>query len=369
MQVKESEVRGMSMYVDIRKRMGAFTLNIKFETKGERIGILGPSGCGKSMTLKCIAGIEKPDQGRIVLNGRVLFDSQKGINLSPQERKVGYLFQNYALFPHMTVEENIAMGYEGKRRREKGKADSKKRKQMEEQVQRMVTLFKLEGLEKHYQAQLSGGQQQRVALARILINEPEVLMLDEPFSALDIYLKDILQKDLLEILSLYGKDTLIVSHSRDEVYRFSERLLIVNDGELMQEGNTREVFQSPRNLLTARLTGCKNIFATRRSNDMEVIITSWKESFVTIQSVGLDTKYIGIRAHDIKVSSAGEENSICGTISSITESPFELDVFLTIKKKEDILWWKLKKEKVAWNLQVGEQIWVQLPKESIRLLK
>ncbi|HEX3076148.1 MAG TPA: sulfate/molybdate ABC transporter ATP-binding protein [Lachnospiraceae bacterium] len=361
----------MSLYVDIHKRMGAFMLDIKFETNGEPIGILGPSGCGKSITLKCIAGIETPDEGRIILNERVLFDSQKGINLSPQERKVGYLFQNYALFPHMTVEENVAMGYEGKRRREKGRVvdSGSKRKQMEEQVQRMVTLFKLDGMGKHFPAQLSGGQQQRVALARILINEPEVLMLDEPFAALDIYLKDMLQKELLETLSFYGKDILIVSHSRDEVYQFSDRLLVVNDGKLLQEGNTREVFKSPRNLLTARLTGCKNLLPARRSKDREILITCWREAFVTDQPVEPNTKYVGIRAHDIKLGNAGEENTICSTVSSITESPFEIDVFLTIKDGEEKLWWKLRKEKEAEELRVGDRVWVQLPKESIRLLQ
>jgi molybdate transport system ATP-binding protein len=350
--------------------MGAFMLDIKFETNGEPIGILGPSGCGKSMTLKCIAGIETPDQGRIILNERVLFDSQKGINLSPQERKVGYLFQNYALFPHMTVEENIAIGYEGKRRREKVKVGARisKRKLME-QVQRMITLFKLEGMEKHFPAQLSGGQQQRVALARILINEPEVLMLDEPFSALDIYLKDLLQKDLFEMLSLYGEDTLIVSHSRDEVYQFSDRLLVVSDGKLLQEGNTREVFKSPKNLLTARLTGCKNLLPARRCNDKKVLVTCWSEAFVTDQPVGPNTKYVGIRAHDIKLGSVGEENCICATVSSITESPFEMDVFLTIKAGEEKLWWKLRKVKEAEEIRVGDRIWIQLPKDSIRLLQ
>ena len=178
----------MSLQAAIKKRFSGFSLDVSLNTDGGVMGILGASGSGKSMTLKCIAGIETPDEGRIVLNGRVLFDSEKHINLPPQKRKVGYLFQNYALFPNMTVETNIAAGLSG----------SKEEKQ--EAVARMIRLFKLEGLEKRYPSQLSGGQQQRVALARILVYEPDVIMLDEPFSALDYYLKEQLQFQVREVL-------------------------------------------------------------------------------------------------------------------------------------------------------------------------
>ncbi len=210
----------MSLQAIIKKRFSGFSLDVSLNTDGGVMGILGASGSGKSMTLKCIAGIETPDEGRIVLNGRVLFDSEKHINLPPQKRKVGYLFQNYALFPNMTVETNIAAGLSG----------SKEEKQ--EAVARMIRLFKLEGLEKRYPSQLSGGQQQRVALARILVYEPDVIMLDEPFSALDYYLKEQLQFQVREVLRGYTGDVLMVSHSRDEVYRFCEKSIILNRGQV-----------------------------------------------------------------------------------------------------------------------------------------
>ena len=155
----------MSLYVDIEKRLGVFRLQSKFEVADETLALLGASGCGKSVTLKCIAGIMTPDRGRIVLNGRVLFDSEKKIALTPQQRRVGYLFQQYALFPNMTVEQNILCGIRAGSRSEKRSLAAEK-----------LRMFRLEGLEKKYPAQLSGGQQQRVALARILCSEPQAIL-------------------------------------------------------------------------------------------------------------------------------------------------------------------------------------------------
>ena len=189
----------MSLYVDIEKRLGVFRLQSKFEVADETLALLGASGCGKSVTLKCIAGIMTPDRGRIVLNGRVLFDSEKKIALTPQQRRVGYLFQQYALFPNMTVEQNILCGIRAGSRSEKRSLAAEK-----------LRMFRLEGLEKKYPAQLSGGQQQRVALARILCSEPQAILLDEPFSALDSYLK--WELELGELLGAFDGLILRVSH-------------------------------------------------------------------------------------------------------------------------------------------------------------
>lgn len=216
----------MSLEVRIRRTLRDFSLETAFTTSDGVLGILGASGCGKSMTLRCIAGVETPDEGRIVLNGRVLFDSAAGINLPPQQRRVGYLFQSYALFPHMTVEENIAcaLGREKDRKKRAGTIAS------------LVGRFRLEGLEKRYPGQLSGGQQQRVALARILAYEPEALLLDEPFSALDAHLKEKLQLELLELLRGYAGDAVMVTHSRDEAFRLCGRLLIMEHGRPFRRG-------------------------------------------------------------------------------------------------------------------------------------
>lgn len=225
----------MSLFVEIRKRLSDFVLEARFETDDPVTGLLGASGCGKSMTLKCIAGVETPDEGRIVLDGETLFDSERGINLPPQKRGVGYLFQHYALFPHMTVEKNILCGLHG----EKDKAVRRQR------LREMIEMLQLEGLEKHRPAQLSCGQAQRAALARMLVNKPRLLLLDEPFSALDSHLRDQLQPQFLSLLRSYGRQAVLVTHSRDEAYHLCSRLCVMDGGRILRTGGTKEVFADP----------------------------------------------------------------------------------------------------------------------------
>ena len=164
------------IYVDIEKNFGKFNLKTKFEFDNEIMGLLGASGSGKSLTLKCIAGIEKPDKGRIILNDRVLFDSEKKINISPKDRKIGYLFQDYALFPNMNVYENIKVGI-------------RERENFDKLIMEKLEEMRISHLKDKKIYEISGGEKQRVALARLLINKPEIILLDEPFSALDDYLK------------------------------------------------------------------------------------------------------------------------------------------------------------------------------------
>ena len=221
----------MAIDMLIRKKWDKFSLDINFKSQSKRIGILGASGCGKSMTLKSIAGIETPDSGHIKIDGNILFDKETKTNLKTQKRKVGYLFQNYALFPTMTVEQNIAAGLKG------NKQDIHKR------VKEMIQKFGLAGLEKHYPKQLSGGQQQRTALARIMAYEPEVILLDEPFSALDLYLKDRLEQEVLQMLESYMGTVIMVSHNRDEIYRFSEELFVMDKGGLSHPAKPRSCFK------------------------------------------------------------------------------------------------------------------------------
>ena len=199
----------MELSVFLEKQLRDFNLRVDFTVKDEVFALLGASGCGKSMTLKCIAGIEKPDKGRIVLDGKVLFDSARGINLPPQRRQLGYLFQNYALFPNLTVAENLRFVM---------KEDSV------DKVTELLQRFHLTGLEGAYPGALSGGQQQRVAFARVLAAEAKLLLLDEPFSALDSYLKWQLETELMDMLPAYGGTALLVSHDRGAVYRLAGRV-------------------------------------------------------------------------------------------------------------------------------------------------
>ena len=263
----------MGIKVDIKRKLGEFSLDIHFQTESKRIGILGASGCGKSMTLKSIAGIEIPDSGMIQIDDKVLFDSANKVNLKPQKRNVGYLFQNYALFPTMTVAKNIAAGLKG------SKEENQKK------VQEMIEKFALTGLADRLPGQLSGGQQQRVALARIMAYEPDVILLDEPFSALDVFLKDRLQQELIEMLNDYEGTVIMVSHSRDEIYRFSEELLIMDQGKPVIYGETKEIFAKPVYKEAAKLTGCKNFSRIKRVDAHTAEILDWGITLHTNQEI------------------------------------------------------------------------------------
>ena len=239
----------MALEVDITKKLDGFFMHMQFRAEQEIFAILGASGCGKSMTLKCIAGIEKPDEGRIVLDGKVLFDSEKKINLPPQKRKVGYMFQDYALFPHMNVVQNIEAGM--------GKRPDRSR------TESLIRQFQLEGLEKKIPGQLSGGQKQRVAMARMLAAEPELILLDEPFSALDTYLKWQLEQEMYKHLKEAGKPVIFVSHNRDEVYRLCDTVSCMNRGKMEVMEPLKEFFPESEDAHSGNFVGLQEHFGGR----------------------------------------------------------------------------------------------------------
>ncbi|MDF2822227.1 MAG: transporter related protein [Clostridiales bacterium] len=320
----------MSLFVDIKKKFKGFTLDVEFNSEGQNLGILGASGCGKTMTLKCIAGIEKPDEGRIVLNDKVLFDSDKKINLPPQKRNVGYLFQNYALFPNMTVNQNIGIGV-------------CRRKDKKLIVDKMRELLHLNSLGNRYPMQLSGGQQQRVALARILAYEPKVLMLDEPFSAMDSYLKDQLKEELFEILKMYQGEFLMVSHDREEIYRFCNKIAILDKGKMIITGDTKAIFNHPSCIEAARITGCKNISRASKISDFQIEAIDWSIILSTSTMVDENVKYVGIRAHDVRIATNQMvENLIEVDYVGLSEGPFEDSVIFKSTKgtNECNIWYK-----------------------------
>lgn len=346
----------MGLLVDIKKKLKEFTLEIFLETDGEYLGILGASGSGKSMTFKCIAGIETPDEGKIILNGKVLFDSEKKINLKPQERNVGYLIQNYALFPHMTVEENIGAGLRCPQKEKYSK------------VAELMGIFNIKGLEKKYPNQLSGGQQQRVALARALIYNPDVLLLDEPFSALDSYLKDKLQTEILELLKLYKGEVLMVTHDRDEAYRLCEKLAIVDKGRIVMNGHTKEIFEQPGIVAAARLTGCKNISPCRILDSNKILAEEWGIVLELQKTIPTDVKYVGIRAHDFILISREEakkkKNSIQCKTTKIIEDVFEYNISL-----ENGIIYKVKKGEWESKNDNKKIFYLHIPDDAILLLK
>ena len=314
----------MPVRVKIRKKLDSFLLDMEFQSESRRIGILGASGCGKSMTLKCIAGIETPDEGRIEAGGRLLFDKEEKVNLRPQKRNVGYLFQNYALFPTMTVEKNIAAGLKGTRR------------EKEARVREMMRKFQLKGLGKRLPGQLSGGQQQRVALARIMAYEPDVILLDEPFSALDMHLRDRLQQELMEMLADYKGTVVMVSHNRDELYRFSEDMVVIDEGHVAAAGETKELFQNPVSREAARLTGCKNFSRIRRVDAHTAEAVDWGVTLHTEREIPEDVQWFGYRAHDfVPVWGERGENMLRFDLESTALLPFERNYYLRPERHGD----------------------------------
>jgi len=343
----------MSLYVSIKKVMEDFTLDVKFSAQDEIMAILGASGCGKSMTLKCIAGIETPDEGKIILGDRVLFDSEKNINLSPQKRKVGYLFQNYALFPNMTVEENIGVGV------------ALPKNERIKVVNQKIKAFYLEGFEKKRPYQLSGGQQQRVALARIMASEPEIIMLDEPFCALDSYLKWQLEQEIIDSLSTFRGTVLFVSHNRNEVYRFSDTIAVVSDGKVEVISKKENLFKNPKTLSAALLTGCKNISRAQKLTEHTLKAVDWDILLHTNSIIPEDIKHVGMRAHYFEYTEKQDsQNTMTCEVTKVIENPFSYIIMLKNKNTSQ----KNNFSKIRW--EVDKEVWKEISKKytPIRLI-
>ena len=349
----------MAIEVRIHREFDDFKLDVQFQSESRRIGILGASGCGKSLTLKSIAGIERPETGKIESAGKVFFDTAKKIWMPPQERNVGYLFQNYALFPTMTVEKNIGIALRcGKKEKEK-------------KVRDMIERFSLQGLEKKLPGQLSGGQQQRTALARIMIYEPDMILLDEPFSALDSYLKEQTQRECLELLQDYPGTVILVSHSRDEIYRFSEEVLVIDGGKAVIKKTVKELFEHPQKVAAAKLTGCKNIEEIVWKDGKHLYVPGWDMVIPAgMGNVG-DAQAIGIRAHEFTTERTESDSELVFPVykPEVTEDLFEYHVqFFTSERAKTPVVWKVSKK--LWDVgEKGVPKWLHLKREHILFLE
>jgi molybdate ABC transporter permease protein len=304
---------------EIFKALPGFTLQVGLRATGGVVGLLGASGSGKSLTLRAICGLETLGEGRIVVNGRVLHDSRKGIRLRAAERRVGMVFQDYALFPHLTVEQNIAFGLA--------------HRPAEERVRRVAEWAGLAGIAPllgRYPSELSGGQRQRVALARALAMEPEALLLDEPFSALDTHLRHRLEEQMREILAGFGGVTIFVTHDRDEAYRLSGQLLVLASGRVAASGTGRELFERPGSVEVARLTGCKNIAPFRVAGPGRVQVDQWN-CRLRVAGPVIGLTHVGIRAHDVRFAEGPEgENTLPCWLAGSIDSPFETTLYLRL---------------------------------------
>ena len=341
----------MSISVDIYKKLGNFELSVKFEAGNEVTALFGASGCGKSMTLRCIAGIMKPDRGRIVLNDKVLFDSEKKINLTPQKRNVGYLFQQYALFPNMTVKKNIECGLHEKN---------------PEKVQEFIKAMHLEGMEDKYPNQLSGGQQQRTALARILVGDPDILMLDEPFSALDTHLKYQMEHEVRNVISKFGKPVLLVSHDSAEVYRLSDSISIMKDGRIEAFGDKRSIYLDPKTPNGAMLTGYRNISRARVIAPGRVYAEDWGAEV----SVNGNTEGIThIAAKTESVSIGGEENLISCRVDEVICNAFSYGITIVPTCGSENVMFVVHTKNLDSQVVEGSEIQVSIPRNDIITLR
>ncbi|MFV8827766.1 sulfate/molybdate ABC transporter ATP-binding protein [Alkalihalobacterium sp. APHAB7] len=275
--------------------MDTFSLDVSFQAKKGITAILGPSGCGKSLTLQCLAGLHTPNNGKIVLHDRTLFDAKTKTMIKTRHRNIGYVFQNYALFPHLTVQENIAFGLK----------KSYHKREMKEKVAAMIAKIHLQGYEQHYPRQLSGGQQQRVALGRTLITNPDLLLLDEPFSALDHHVKHMLEQELLTIIQEnFSGVVLLVTHNMEEAYRLADRILLLKQGKVIQFGEKQELFQRPKSVDAAQIIGCKNVIPVssvdNRNEEIEVSIGGLRLHVSNNEPIQPPPTHVGIHAENIE---------------------------------------------------------------------
>lgn len=372
----------MSLSVSIKKSFPAFTLDVDIEAGNETIGWLGESGCGKSLTMRCIAGIETPDEGKIVVNGKTFFEREAGkrpaVNLSPQERKTALLFQNYMLFPNLTVAENVAAGID--RKLPKGERNA--------QVDAELKRFGLDGFGKRYPSQLSGGQQQRVALARMLAAKPDILMLDEPFSALDAHLKGVLEQNLAGLFETFHGTILYVSHDIDEALRFCDRIAVIEKGHVMEVSTGNNLVNNPQSAASIRLSGCKNTTPAHRIDDHRVFLPAWGIEVETDKPAPENLTYMGVRAFFLERAKEPGRNTYRVRVVRTSDSRFDRSVLLEfldrtpgsdpvveqteneMKYLEQHLFWRVDKLKVPGEkLPVKDEVLlIRIPSDKVYLV-
>lgn len=339
----------MSICLEIRKKFSGFSLDVSLEAGNETLSVLGASGSGKSLTLSCIAGIVKPDRGKIIIDGVTVFDSEKGINIPPQKRQTGLMFQDYALFPNMTVEENISVS----RRNDAGKFEADE----------LIRRFGLAGVRRLLPSQISGGQKQRTALARTLLSRPKILMLDEPLSALDRHLRFLTERELSAVFREFAGTVILVSHNIDEAFRLCERTAILHEGRTEISGAKHDVFSNPQTVHAAILTGCTNMSRFRKIHDGKIHAVDWG---IDLHCKGYDNAgYIGIRPHSITHTHGA--NSLMFRVIEAAENPFSYTVTLQAKDNSTPIFWEAAKD--LWREIHSETVRVSLPPEKLLMLK
>ena len=354
--------------VKINRTLPGFKLDVAFSVDGEVLGILGPSGSGKTMTLLCIAGLLRPDSGFIQLNDRVLFDSTKRVNLHSKVRNVGFVFQNYALFPHLSAGNNIAYGI-----RHQPKDEVNRR------VQLLIENMCLSGLQNRYPSELSAGQQQRVAVARALAPEPDILLLDEPFSALDSLTKEQLEMQILDLRQFYKGHIILVTHDLEEAYRLSSRIAVYDAGQIAQCDLKDKLISSPVNQKVARITRFRNF--------MDGVITDIKDKQVGVNVPSLQANLrvalnghknlvlnqavtLGVRSEHIQAVHSAGQNILQGTLNSSVENLASINCYFDLKTHINSIYCleTAFPKSVAPSFSDGSTYYLYLPPEQIVII-
>ncbi len=308
--------------VEIEKALNHFVLRVGLRAGRGAVGLLGASGAGKSMTLRLIAGIATPTRGHIALHGRTLFSSSEGIHIPPAERRIGVVFQDYALFPHMTVAENIAFGLHSL-----GPAERSLR------VHSWLGQLDLTHLAHRFPREISGGERQRTALARCMALDPEALLLDEPFAALDPHLRRQLEGQLRRSLASYRGVVLFVTHDMEEAFRFCTDLLVLDGGRVIASGPRQQLFEQPRTVAAARLTGCKNIAAAQliSSQRTRIDVPAWQCELECATTPPTALTHIGYRSHHLRFLPPGDApNTFLCWLVETSEAPHEMTLYLRL---------------------------------------
>jgi molybdate transport system ATP-binding protein len=363
---------GAGLQVSVRRKMagesGAFELDVSFAAENGITILFGASGAGKTTLLDCIAGIAQPDSGRIALGQRVWFDSSKRISVPARDRKIGYVFQDLALFPHLDVEANVAYGLD------RVPIHERKRR-----VETMLESLGIAALRNRRPAQLSGGERQRVALARALVTEPSILLLDEPLAALDLPVRMKIADDLRRLIQDVRIPVLYVTHSRDEVFSLGEQMLVIEHGKLIAQGTPHDVMSAPRSETVAQLAGFENIF------DVQVTAIHEERGTMTCRiaatQVEVETPLVraepgaqlrlGISAGNVLLATAAPagisaRNILPGRLLSLVQRDMlvvarvdcgiELSVHLTLAARDSL------------ELTPGRQIWIVVKTHSCHLM-
>ncbi len=332
-------------YVEINKVKKSFNnidvlKEISFSIeKGEFLTLLGPSGCGKSTLLRTIAGLNKFDSGTIIV------DDKDISNEKPKDRQVGMVFQSYALFPNMTVFDNIAFGL---------KMQKLSKDEIKEKVNNIIKIVDLVGKENSYPHQLSGGQQQRVALARSIVTEPKILLLDEPLSALDAKIRKNLQRQIRDIQQKLNMTTIFVTHDQDEAMTMSDKIIVMDKGVIAQQGTPDEIYINPANEFIARFIGNYNVLTKKESNklfefNIEDTIAIRPEAIKVVSKIDKDTK------NNVYIKGIIKQKYMIGSIIRMEVYKNDTKLLVDILNQQN-------------NFKIGEEISLEILKEDIKYL-